>query len=52
MQPADVTALMRLYDSARANGDFEAGVKRALTGVLASPHFLFRADLSDADHGR
>ncbi len=48
LRPADVTALMRLYDSARANGDFESGVKRALTGVLASPHFLFRSDLSDA----
>jgi mono/diheme cytochrome c family protein len=47
LEPADVDGLMRLYDSARANGGFEAGVRRALTGVLASPHFLFRSDLSN-----
>ncbi|MET0291530.1 MAG: DUF1592 domain-containing protein, partial [Steroidobacteraceae bacterium] len=42
----DTDALMKLYDSGRTNGGFEGGVKRALTGILASPQFLFRADLS------
>jgi mono/diheme cytochrome c family protein len=42
----DVAALMKLYESGRAGGGFEGGVKRALTGVLASPQFLFRAELA------
>ncbi len=43
----DLAALLRLYDAASASGGFETGVKRALTGILASPHFLFRTDLSN-----
>jgi hypothetical protein len=47
MQSQDVDALLRLYDSGRGNGaGFEGGVRRALTGVLASPQFLFRADVT------
>jgi mono/diheme cytochrome c family protein len=46
LNDGDTNGLMRLYDAARKDADFEAGVKRALTGVLASPHFLFRSDLS------
>jgi hypothetical protein len=43
----DTEALLRLYDSGRADaGGFEGGVRRALTGILASPQFLFRADLT------
>ncbi len=44
----DTDALMKLYDSGRADtgAGFEGGVRRALTGILASPQFLFRADLT------
>lgn len=44
----ETQALMKLYDSGRADaaGSFEGGVRRALTGVLASPQFLFRADFT------
>ena len=40
----DVDALMRLYDAGAEDGDggFEAGVRLALEGILASPHFVFR----------
>ncbi|HXC58936.1 MAG TPA: DUF1592 domain-containing protein, partial [Steroidobacteraceae bacterium] len=45
---ADADSLLKLYDSAAKTGGFEAGMKRAVTGVLASPWFLFRTDLSNA----
>jgi hypothetical protein len=42
VEPAEIDRLMRLYDTARAQGDgFEAGVKLALKAALVSPHFLF-----------
>ena len=39
---ADVDALMGLYDVGAEDGGFEAGVRMALEGMLASPHFVFR----------
>jgi mono/diheme cytochrome c family protein len=45
---ADTDSLLKLYDSAAQGSGFEAGMKRAVTGVLASPWFLFRTDLSNA----
>ena len=43
----DMDALMRLYDAGAedaedGDGGFEAGVRLALEGILASPHFVFR----------
>jgi len=38
----DVTALMEFYRLGREEGGFEAGIRRALTAILASPKFLFR----------
>jgi mono/diheme cytochrome c family protein len=44
--PDEVARLLRLYETARADGgNFEAGVKLALTATLVSPHFLFRGEL-------
>ena len=40
----DMKALMGVYEAARKNGDFDAGVRRAITAVLAHPDFLFRSD--------
>jgi mono/diheme cytochrome c family protein len=37
--------LMKLYAAGRKSGDFDSGIKRALAGILASPNFLYRADL-------
>jgi hypothetical protein len=47
----DVTPLMAIYESSRALGDFEAGVRDALSAILVSPHFIFRAEegLVDAE---
>jgi hypothetical protein len=40
----DVAGLMRFYDDGAAQGGFEAGVRRGLQALLASPHFVFRME--------
>ena len=40
----DVNPLMAFYKAGYANGGFEGGVRAALSAVLASPHFLYRAE--------
>jgi mono/diheme cytochrome c family protein len=42
----DMGALMRFYEEGRRESDFDAGIRRALTAVLAHPDFLFRTDQS------
>lgn len=48
---ADIEQLMSFYDSGRAIGDFEHGIEDALSAILASPHFLYRAEPADGAHG-
>ena len=46
----DVEPLMRLFAAGRADGEtFEHGIEMALSGVLVSPHFLFRAPAAPPD---
>lgn len=45
LDAANKKGLMGLYDAGRKASDFEGGIKRALAGILASPNFLYRADL-------
>jgi len=40
----DVEVLLGFYNSARATGDFDAGIRAALERVLVSPDFLFRIE--------
>jgi hypothetical protein len=40
----DITPLMAFYKSGHARGGFDGGVRDALSAVLASPHFLYRAE--------
>ncbi|MGH9784204.1 MAG: DUF1592 domain-containing protein [Terriglobia bacterium] len=40
----DVEALFRLYKAGRAEGGFEAGIERAVQGVLVAGEFLFRVE--------
>jgi len=42
---ADVRGPMALYREGRSEGDFDAGIRRALSAVLVSPEFLFRVEL-------
>ena len=47
----DIDALMAFYASGSRNGGFESGVRDALSAVLASPHFLYRAETAGSDTG-
>jgi Protein of unknown function (DUF1592)/Protein of unknown function (DUF1588)/Protein of unknown function (DUF1595)/Protein of unknown function (DUF1585)/Protein of unknown function (DUF1587)/Planctomycete cytochrome C len=40
----DVNPLMEFYKAGYANGGFERGVRDTVTAILASPHFLYRAE--------
>ena len=44
LDDADARGLMGLYDVGAEDGGFEAGVRMALEGMLASPHFVFRLE--------
>ena len=46
--PAEVTTLMGFYTTARADGDFDRGVRVALQRILTSPDFLFRVERQPA----
>ncbi|MDG3006138.1 DUF1592 domain-containing protein [Paludisphaera mucosa] len=41
---ADLEKPMEFYCSARADGDFDAGIEAALGAILVSPQFLFRIE--------
>ena len=41
---ADVDGPLALYREGRADGDFDAGIARALSAVLINPEFLFRVE--------
>ena len=45
----DVQALFNLYKTGTEEGGFEAGIERALQGVLVSPEFLFRIERDPPD---
>src|SRR5262249_44722091 len=50
VQGEEVQGLLKLYRSSRSQGEtFEQATKLALTGVLVSPHFLFRIELDPTD---
>jgi hypothetical protein len=40
----DLKPLLGFYDAGRKASDFDAGIRRAITAVLAHPDFLFRSD--------
>jgi hypothetical protein len=45
----DIQGIMSFYDARVAEGgDFEQGITAALTAILASPHFIFRAEREPA----
>jgi hypothetical protein len=41
---ADLDGLMAFYDAGATEAGFERGVRDALSAILASPHFLYRAE--------
>lgn len=53
LSSANLGALMSLYEAGATEGGFESGIRMALEGILASPHFVFRFEGPpvDADSG-
>ena len=49
LTPANHEGLMALYDAGAEEGGFEAGVRMAIEGMLASPHFVFRFEEPPVD---
>jgi hypothetical protein len=47
----DLDPLMAFYEAGHADGTFEQGVRDALSAILASPHFLYRAESGDEAPG-
>jgi mono/diheme cytochrome c family protein len=47
----DLAPLMAFYKSGHATGGFDGGVRDAVSAILASPHFLYRAESGDAAAG-
>jgi len=45
----DLTPLMAFYKAGQATGGFDGGVRDALSAILASPHFLYRAESGVAE---
>jgi hypothetical protein len=43
---ADMAPLMQFYAAGRKSADFDEGIRRALTALLASPNFLYRVETS------
>jgi hypothetical protein len=43
---ADLAPLMQFYAVGRKSADFDEGIRRALTALLASPNFLYRVERS------
>ena len=41
---ADLAGLMKFYQDGRTKEDFDHGVRDALSAILASPHYLYRAE--------
>jgi hypothetical protein len=51
VEEPDLKALMAFYDAGYREGGFERGVRDALSAVLASPQFLYRAESGGASAG-
>jgi len=45
----DMQPLMQFFEAGRNDGGFDEGIRRALTRILASPNFLYRAELAPAN---
>jgi len=45
----DLTPLVGFYQQSRTAGTFESGVREALSAILVSPHFIYRAEAGPAD---
>jgi hypothetical protein len=45
----DVDQLMAFYESSRQSENFETGIRDAVSAILVSPHFIYRAEGTEED---
>ncbi|RPI58589.1 MAG: DUF1592 domain-containing protein, partial [Lysobacterales bacterium] len=45
----DLGSLMAFYDAGSSQGGFDDGVRDALSAILASPHFIYRAESGEGE---
>ncbi|HWK54271.1 MAG TPA: DUF1592 domain-containing protein [Hyphomicrobiales bacterium] len=45
----DLAPLLAFYEQARNGADFDTGIREALSAILVSPHFLYRAETGGND---
>jgi len=48
MTAADTDQFLKLYEAGSERGGFETGIREALSGILASPNFVFKAEAAPA----
>jgi len=46
----DMRGLLAFYEAGRKRGDFDEGIRSALTRILASPYFLYRLTATDPEN--
>tara|TARA_B110000305_G_scaffold105665_1_gene118859 strand:- start:57 stop:2504 length:2448 start_codon:yes stop_codon:yes gene_type:complete len=44
LEQEDVDSLVGFFESSRLSQDFEASIKEAVSAILVSPHFIYRAE--------
>jgi hypothetical protein len=49
LTPAEVAGVLQFYDAGAKKGGFELGIRTALEGILASPHFVLRVERTPLD---
>lgn len=52
LENEDLDSLMAFYANSRQAGDFESGIKEALSAILVSPHFIYRAEVGPEEGDR
>ncbi len=51
LEPEDLDSLVAFFESSRQSQDFEASIKEALSAILVSPHFIYRAEVGPKEGG-
>lgn len=52
IEQEDLDPLVAFYENSRKTQDFEASIKEALSAVLVSPHFIYRAEVGAEEGSR
>ena len=51
LEQEDLDSLVAFFESSRQSQDFEASIKEAVSAILVSPHFIYRAEIGPEEGG-